>query len=188
MAILTGPLLSVDARGKLGNALVFIGWKGRKTVRQWLKPKNPMSADQGDVRLILGGTGRAGHAIAKTSDYAAMLETLSLIPPDQSKQSYIVKSIINSIMSDATAFEAEYTAYDAHTAQSDFDDAAVTLGLLSFDVAYKGTAHSYPGGLMVYVLADIAIRLGFTGAPYTTALGSWTSTQIDLLVAALAPA
>ena len=50
MAKLTGPLFSLDARGKLGSALVFIGWKGIKTVRQWLKPAKPQSAGQGDVR------------------------------------------------------------------------------------------------------------------------------------------
>jgi hypothetical protein len=33
--------MSIDARGKIANAMVFMGWKGVKTVRMWLKPKNP---------------------------------------------------------------------------------------------------------------------------------------------------
>jgi hypothetical protein len=46
MAKLTGPLLSFDARGKLGNTLVFIGWKGIKTVRQFVIPANPNTPGQ----------------------------------------------------------------------------------------------------------------------------------------------
>ena len=50
MAKLTGPLMSIDARGKLANAMVFIGWKGLKTVRQWVKPANPNTAGQQTIR------------------------------------------------------------------------------------------------------------------------------------------
>lgn len=46
MARVTAPLLSLDARGKIGNALVFMGWKGIKDVRQYVIPANPQTADQ----------------------------------------------------------------------------------------------------------------------------------------------
>lgn len=46
MAKVTGPLLSMDARGKIGNTLVFMGWKGIKTVRQFVVPANPNTASQ----------------------------------------------------------------------------------------------------------------------------------------------
>ncbi len=50
MAKVTGPLMSVDARGKLANAIVFMGWKGLNTVRQWVKPANPNTAGQQTIR------------------------------------------------------------------------------------------------------------------------------------------
>ena len=46
MAKLTAPLLSFDARGGLGKTLVFMGWKGIKTVRQFVVPANPKSVLQ----------------------------------------------------------------------------------------------------------------------------------------------
>jgi len=49
-AKLTGPLMSIDARGKLADAMVFMGWKGIKTVRQWVKPANPNTAGQQTIR------------------------------------------------------------------------------------------------------------------------------------------
>ena len=58
MAKLFGPLHSDDARGKLASSLVFMGWKGIKTVRAFVKPANPKTAPQGNIRTILGGSGR----------------------------------------------------------------------------------------------------------------------------------
>jgi len=46
MAKVTGPLMSMDARGKLANAIVFIGWRGIQDVRRWVKPANPRTANQ----------------------------------------------------------------------------------------------------------------------------------------------
>ena len=46
MAKVDGPLLSLEARGKVADAIVFFPWKGRHVVRQWLKPTNPMDTLQ----------------------------------------------------------------------------------------------------------------------------------------------
>ena len=178
----------MSASGKIADAMVFFGWKGINVVRQWLKPANPRSADQGDQRLILGGTGRACGAVKKTGEYAGQLETLGLIPAGQTKQSYLVKKIIDLYMADATAFEAIYTAFEAHSAKADFTSQAGSIALATFDVDYKGTAHSYSAGMQLYILAKVAIALAFTGAPYTTALDSWTASEITAMVADLAAA
>lgn len=50
MAILTAPLLSIDARGQLGKSIVFSGWKGIKTGRQYAKPGNPNTTEQQTTR------------------------------------------------------------------------------------------------------------------------------------------
>jgi len=181
MAKVTGPLYSMSASGKIANAMVFFGWKGTNVVRQWLKPANPMSAGQGNSRQILGGAGRAGSAVKQNSDYAGQLNTLGLIPGGQTKQSFIVKKMIDLFLTDATAFEAVSDEYVAHTAKADFDSTAVDLNLTTVSIAYKDTPSDFVGGLQVYLLAKLAIALNFTGAPYTTALASWTATEIDAL-------
>ena len=69
MAKVNGPLFSLSASGKIADAMVHFGWKGVNVVRQWVKPTNPKTADQGDVRMILGGVGRACRVINSTSNY-----------------------------------------------------------------------------------------------------------------------
>lgn len=46
MASVTGPLMSMDASGSLGGAIVFSKWKGRNYVRQYVIPANPQTALQ----------------------------------------------------------------------------------------------------------------------------------------------
>lgn len=53
MARVYGPIFgSADARGKLGNCVVFMAWKGANTVRIWAKPYNPRSAAQVAQRTL----------------------------------------------------------------------------------------------------------------------------------------
>lgn len=51
MARVWGPLFSLDARGQLGKAVVYMNWKGLSTVRIWTRPYNPNSAAQQAQRL-----------------------------------------------------------------------------------------------------------------------------------------
>lgn len=53
MATVKAPLLSLDARGQIGKALVYMGWKGLKTVRQHVTPANPNTAAQQTQRTLL---------------------------------------------------------------------------------------------------------------------------------------
>lgn len=50
MAIMTAPILSFNARGQIGKAVVFSGWKGIKTARQYAKPGNPNTTAQQATR------------------------------------------------------------------------------------------------------------------------------------------
>lgn len=52
MAKLRGPLFSMDARGQIGKALVYGGWKGIAWVREYFVPENPQSQAQTKVRDI----------------------------------------------------------------------------------------------------------------------------------------
>ena len=180
MAKVTGPLFSMSASRKLGDAVVYGAWKGINTVRQWLKPANPQTASQGDTRIAMGGTGRAVGKIVAESAYHQQLIDLALIPGGQTKQSYMVKYIIDNFISTGTLYAAELAACTGHTAYADFGTSATSLGILEFDLSYA-TYAAYDKALGVYLLAKAAIALSFTGTPYSIALASWTATQIDAM-------
>lgn len=52
MVKISGPVMSLDASGQLGKALVFSKWKGRNYVRQLVTPANPKSGGQVGVRSM----------------------------------------------------------------------------------------------------------------------------------------
>lgn len=52
MALVKAPALSLEASGKLGNAIVFSKWKGRAYVRGLVTPANPKSGGQVGMRAM----------------------------------------------------------------------------------------------------------------------------------------
>ena len=46
MARVTGPLMSMEASGTIGQTLTFANWVGRQYVRRWTRPANPQTANQ----------------------------------------------------------------------------------------------------------------------------------------------
>jgi len=185
MAKVVGPLFSLDARNKLGNALVFIGWKGIKDVRQWLKPAQPRTGKQGDVRQILGGLGRACKPADPTKYYVT--EAKKVAPAQQSWISRFVQYMRTTYMSDATAYQAILSDYEAHTAKSAFDTTAAQLGLTDFNILYANIEGPFPAGLMLYCLALYAIDchktnpLVFNKTPYTKDIANWTADDVATL-------
>jgi len=171
----------MSASGKIGDAMVFFPWKGLSVVREWLKPANPQSADQGDRRIIIGGTGRAVGKIKPGSEFAQQLIDLNLIPTSQTKQSFIVQYILDNYLTNPTTYATELAACTGHTAYTAFGSAATDLTITEFDLDYAAIA-PYDKALGLYLIAKAAIALGFTGAPYTTALSSWVAAHIDEMV------
>jgi hypothetical protein len=177
MAKVTMPLMSVGASGKLADSIVFFGWKGINVVRQWLKPANPQSAGQGDARIIMGGTGRCVGTIQPSSAFHQQLIDLNLIPGGQTKQSYLVKYVIEHYLDTLTNYTAQLALCTGHTAYSEFGSLADSLSIVEFDLAYADAA-PYDKALGLYLLAKAAIALSFTGSPYDTALADWTATEV----------
>jgi hypothetical protein len=182
MAKVTGPLFSMSASGKLGDAMVFFGWKGLNVVRQWVIPTNKMSLVQGDQRIYLGGTGRSAAEIKVASAFAQQLIDLNLVAAPQTKQSYMVSYILNHYLTNATTYAASLAALTGHAAYAAFGAAADTLGIVEFDLDYAAVA-AYNKALGLYLIAKTAIALGFTGTPYTTALASWVTADVNGMVA-----
>lgn len=186
MAKVSGPLFSLDARGKLGKALVFIGWKGVKDVRQWLTPSNPQSSKQGDIRQILGGIGKGVGSVDKDSEYHEQMKSLDVVPDQQSKQSYLVQYIKdNYITGSGATMTGNYSSilgdFTGHTAYDEFNSQAEDEGITDFSLDYADV-DTFEKGLGLYLLAKAAIDLEFTGTPYDTTLADWTTTEISALV------
>jgi len=64
MATVTGPLMSVDASGKFGGAMVFSKWKGRNYARKLVIPANPKAAKQVGVRAMMTFLAKAWAALS----------------------------------------------------------------------------------------------------------------------------
>lgn len=171
----------MSASGKIANAMVFFTWKGVSVVRKWLKPANPQSVGQGDVRIMLGGTGRAVGEIQPSKVFAQQLIDGGFIPGGQTKQSFIVKYILDHYLTDATAYAVELAAFTAHTYSAVFNTCADALSIVEYDLDYANIA-AYQKGLGLYLIAKTAIALPFTGTPYTTAIGSWVTADISGMV------
>lgn len=177
MAKVTGPLMSISASGKIADSIVFFGWKGHQCVRQWLKPANPQTAAQGDQRIMLGGSGKAAGKVQPEKDFAQQLIDLSLIPSGQTKQSYLVKYILDNFLTNATTYASELAACTGHTAYTSFGGLADLLVVAETDLDYAAVA-PFDKALGLYLLAKASIALSFVGAPYTTALTAWTTAHV----------
>jgi hypothetical protein len=119
MAKVTGPLMSMDASGKFGGALVFGKWKGRPTVRKLVTPSNPQTADQTAARnavRCLGAGQRFASLTALIIAAVAVLDKVALgalAPSGQAWNGFLVKSAIGA---GSLNYEAATAAYAALTA------------------------------------------------------------------------
>jgi hypothetical protein len=189
MAKVTGPLYSMSASGKIGNAMVHFAWKGINVVREWLIPSNPQSAAQGNIRTVIAGIGRAVGMVDVGMQYDVNLRASVVLPDQQTKQSYLVQYIKDHYVagSGATltaAFAAILAELTGHTAYTSWTAGAVDAGITDFSLTYDSIA-TFEKGLGLYLLAKAAVDLGFSGSPYTKTLAKWTATHIDALVADL---
>lgn len=187
MAKVTGPLFSIGARGKLGQAIVYSFWKGTNVVREWLKPANPKSGNQGDRRVMLGGLGRAPKYVQKDKTFEGFAKAIA--PSGQSWISYFVKYIMKTYFPDVNGFDVRYAVYVEHTANSNFIDEAVALGLTNFNLPYQSMASEFSQGFMLYCLALYATdqylldNTKFNDTPYSKALKDWELADIQEMVA-----
>jgi hypothetical protein len=188
MAKVTGPLFSLSASGKIANAMVFFGWKGINVVREWLIPTNKQSGPQGDQRCILGGTGRAVGLIRPNpgstivSAFAQQLIDLGLIPAGQTKQSYLVKYILDTYLNTTANYTANLAAFTAAlTAYTAFNAGAVTMSVVDFSLGYQDIP-TYDKGFGLYLIAKAAKALSFVGTPYTIDPTTWVLANVSAML------
>jgi len=79
MAKLKGPLFSLGASQKLGDALVFFGWKGLNVVREYVVPSNPKTSGQTTQRGYLSlAVEKIHYAQAQAAMPLAETDTMAL--------------------------------------------------------------------------------------------------------------
>ena len=187
MVKLTGPHMSVTALGKFGKVTVYSIWKGIQYARMLVTPTNPQSGAQGDRRVMLGGLGRSAKYIQSDKTFEGYAKTVT--PAGQSWISWYVDYIMTEYFPDVAGYDAYYLEASTHLAAGDFDTQAGTLGLTSFDLAYKAMTNAFPKGIQLYALAKFATdqylldNTKFNTAPYTKALADWVDADITLMVA-----
>lgn len=70
MAKVTGPLLSLDARGSVAKTIVFSAWKGINYVRQRVIPTYSNTAAQADIRELITEASQAWFSETSPIDSA----------------------------------------------------------------------------------------------------------------------
>ena len=152
MAKVTGPLMSMEASGAFGGALVFGKWKGRPTVRQLVTPSNPQSANQTISRNRVRATGAAQRQV-RLSTQVKSGETLTekallmaAAPSGYAWNGHLTDSMIGS---GGLTYTAAQTAWAALTApQKTAWDTAAAARLPAFQAVTQATAGGGTGTAM----------------------------------------
>ena len=154
MAKVSGPLMSMDASGKFGGAIVFSKWKGRNVVRQLVTPSNPRSQGQEDARNRTRVTGALQNWVNRCSEVVG--GKISLVQHDGIVSD---KDLIKAVTPAGYAWNGFLTAsvigaggltYDA--AQSAWDvlkvanGAAWTAAAEGFDIPLAEVYQTIEGG------------------------------------------
>ena len=163
MARVVLPLLGVEARGKIGNAIVYMpiphAKDGLTSVRVWTIPKNPQSATQGDVRLRLKAAGYGVSFIVNTASLALQIKAVT--PATKIWNAHFVKTMFGDSFA---AIDASLTAFDTATNSADWQSVATSLGLVDQDISYA-SIDPITMGEVVFCAARAAFDLGLAIAP-----------------------
>lgn len=175
MAKVTGPLMSMEASGAFGGALVFGKWKGRPTVRQLVIPSNPKSAGQMTARNRVRATGSAQKEVnaslqkktGQTLTDQALL--MAAAPPGYAWNGFLTDSMIGA---GGLTYTAGQTAYAALIAGDKTAwDTAAAARVPAFFAAAQQTAGGVAGVALsngnVYYLQQYGMYVAgiFTAAP-----------------------
>lgn len=187
LAKVDGPLFSLEARGAIGNGIVFFPWKGRHAVRRWLKPTNPQSDLQGYVRTALKALGKAVAKILLTGKLYAGL--LASCPAGLNWNAFFTQGFLTLCSPTGTFstshFESYIGLYSTHAQKTDLDERAITaLELEEFTFSYGYTTPVAPG-FMLYAAAVAAYKNAASwGTAYTLDPDSFAASDVTNFAAA----
>lgn len=190
MAKVDGPLFSLEARGKIGDAIVFFPWKGRHAVRRWLKPTNPQDIDQQLIRQKVAAFGHCLAAIITpgadlANGAAAVEEWKEHTPAAQIWNAYFVKVGMEDLACD-TRWIAAMTAVFASAASQSFSELALELGIPTIESTADKYASDVPPWEQLAAAAYAAYKVGYSDADLTiiSKPEAWLLADITLFASA----
>ena len=166
MATVDGPLFSLEARGKIGDAIVFFPWKGRHAVRRWLKPTNPSDVDQKLIRQKMASIGQVvgkilGVSTANPNGSYAVQEWKTLTPAAQIWNAYLVKEALTDLSSD-NAWTTLMDAIDAADELATWQSCALDMEMPTLYATADPYATDIPPEHQLAAVAYAAYKAGYS--------------------------
>ena len=132
MAKVTGPLMSLEASGTIGNALTFSRWVGRPYVRRYTIPGNPQTLGQETHRNRFSAIGTITTWASRNNQTfdGKLLDDQALIksktPADQRWNGYLLRVMTSG---NGAQYEAAKAAWEGPVlgSQSSWENAASAL-------------------------------------------------------------
>ena len=183
MAKLVGPFMSLEARGKLGDALVAFVWKGRNVLRAWTVPSNPRSNDQKLIRQKFASMGKNTKFIREIQtdllSGSAMYQLIKAVTPSaQIWNAYFAKAALDDLKVDSAFTELSDSISDGIFAGTEFALAAGTLGMTPITGAPYATEISPKMQLAMGAYAAYKLNLSGKTSLYQSYPSEWTTAQI----------
>ena len=183
MAKLVGPFMSLEARGKLGDAIVAFVWKGRNVLRAWTIPSNPQSEGQKLIRQKFASMGKNTKAIKEIQTGlaagSAMYQLIKAVTPaTQIWNAEFAKAALDDLKVDAT-FVDFWSDMTNDGLLTGWQANAAALGMASLTGAPYAT--EIPPEIVLAMGAYAAYKLDLTGTTsvYNTHPTNWTDAQIS---------
>jgi hypothetical protein len=186
MAKVDGPLFSLEARGKIGNAITFFPWKGRHAVRRWLKPTNPRDVDQKIIRQKLAAMGKCIGAMVTPGTVlpngsAQVVAWKAKTPATQIWNAYFVKSAMSDLAVEGTFTALSAAIYGTAGTLPIWKCCASALGLLTLGTDTGKYATDIAPELQLAMAAYAAYKVNLSTATdiYSSYPSVWTTAQIS---------
>ena len=184
MAKLVGPLLSIEARGKVGEVLVYFPFKGRNVVRAWTKPTNPRDIDQKLIRQKIASLGKfVSKIIRVTSVIVNGSKIYQLVkadtPATQIWNAHLVKQSIDDLKTDANFTALSAAIMGTADTLPEWQCAATELGLGTLTGPAFATAISPEMQLAMGAYAAYKMELSSVTDIYSTYPSLWTTDMIQ---------
>jgi hypothetical protein len=184
MAKVTGPLFSLSASGKIGNAMVHFGWKGRNVVRQWLKPTNPRDQQQKEVRQALAAAGKnVKYCLTPRSGLPSGSKLYQLLvdaaDASQTWNATFAKNILQDLSSPAALNFFSDAMFGTNTIDK-WREQAASVGFTTLTNADTyATAISPELQLAMGAYAAYKLALSSYTSIYNTHPSNWTTDEIE---------
>lgn len=153
MAVVKAPLMSLDASGTLGGAIVFSKWKGRNYVRRHAIPSNPKSSPQLSVRAMMQFLSQEWAAI--TAGDKATWEARASLTNVSPFNAYVA---VNMKRWGLETYPGQVDPVTENDAVGTIANESATAGVRSITISDEVTVLASNWGIMLYK----SITTGFT--------------------------